>query len=369
MARPNKQGIDYFPLDVDLDCDDKLSMIIGEFGYKGEVIFLKLLGWIYKHDGYYTEWNEMEQLKFAKRVAYIGNPSVSLINEIVARCIKWGLFEQSVFDSLHILTSVRIQLTWTDATRKRKERQINPKIWLIGVNDGLKAEETQKKAAITNKRKESKVKEKSKSHSGATAPTEKRGFIKPSIEEVKDFFFSMIGNTKNQNCWPQDRCDNGASSFFDHYTANGWVQGRGKPIRDWQAACRNWIRNSLKGTFEKTFQKKDGEHIEQKRVLAISKPQLGKVQLEVNYLYDRYLEDKCTIITIEAVHYDQMKHDGLMKFTPSQTDKIKSLAIGYNASTEKDESLLLRLMKCYAVLEYFREQKDQQKEMIYVEPK
>lgn len=171
MARPSKQGIDYFPLDVDLDCDDKLSMIIGEFGYKGEIIYTKLLAWIYKHNGYYLIWNETEQLKFAKRVAYIGGPSVSLINEIVARCIKWGLFDRSVFESLQVLTSTRIQMTWMDATRKRKDRQINQKIWLIGVVAALKAEETPEKAEVIDKVKESKVKKSnSKSHSGAIAP-------------------------------------------------------------------------------------------------------------------------------------------------------------------------------------------------------
>jgi hypothetical protein len=34
-----------------------------------------------------------------------------------------------------------------------------------------------------------------------------------------------------------------AVKFFDFYTANGWVQGKGKPIRDWQAAVRTWERN------------------------------------------------------------------------------------------------------------------------------
>lgn len=31
-----------------------------------------------------------------------------------------------------------------------------------------------------------------------------------------------------------------AQRFFDYYTANGWTQGRGKPIKDWRAAVRLW---------------------------------------------------------------------------------------------------------------------------------
>ncbi len=35
-----------------------------------------------------------------------------------------------------------------------------------------------------------------------------------------------------------------AMQFFDYYSANGWTQGRGKPIKDWKAAARGWIRRT-----------------------------------------------------------------------------------------------------------------------------
>lgn len=36
-----------------------------------------------------------------------------------------------------------------------------------------------------------------------------------------------------------------AAIFFDHFEANGWRQGGKTPLRDWQAAARNWIRRSV----------------------------------------------------------------------------------------------------------------------------
>ena len=33
-------------------------------------------------------------------------------------------------------------------------------------------------------------------------------------------------------------------AFYDYYEANGWTQGRNKPIKDWKAAARGWIRRS-----------------------------------------------------------------------------------------------------------------------------
>lgn len=157
MARPEKQGLDYYPKDVDADLDDKLSMIIAEFGLKGEVLYDKLCCWIYKHEGYYMSLGEDVQLRFLRRYDYCGF-SRSFINEVVPRLVKWGLFEKSVFNSLEILTSRRIQKTWIDASRKRTGRKIRSEIWLLEVNDGSKAEETEFPAEETPQKKEDKRK-------------------------------------------------------------------------------------------------------------------------------------------------------------------------------------------------------------------
>jgi hypothetical protein len=158
MARPTRQGIDYFPYDVDLDLDDKLGMIVGEFKIKGEVLYIKLCAWIYKTNGYYTEWNEDVQLRFLRRYDYCGF-SVSFLNEVVPRLIKWELFDRTVFDSFHVLTSARIQATWLDATRKRKDCTIDKKFLVLDVSSGNLPEKTQKKTEETPQTKEKKSKE------------------------------------------------------------------------------------------------------------------------------------------------------------------------------------------------------------------
>ncbi|WP_372897584.1 hypothetical protein [Stieleria sp.] len=33
--------------------------------------------------------------------------------------------------------------------------------------------------------------------------------------------------------------------FMNHYDTNGWVQGKGKPIKDWKAAVRTWESNGF----------------------------------------------------------------------------------------------------------------------------
>lgn len=64
----------------------------------------------------------------------------------------------------------------------------------------------------------------------ATTPPRSR-FVPPTIDEVKDYCLERK-NTVD------------AERFFDFYSANGWVQGRGKPIKDWKAAVRTWERTA-----------------------------------------------------------------------------------------------------------------------------
>lgn len=56
-----------------------------------------------------------------------------------------------------------------------------------------------------------------------------------NFEECEDYFFEIMpaGNAKDQ-----------AIAFYDYYSANGWVQGKNKPLKDWKACARLWVRRS-----------------------------------------------------------------------------------------------------------------------------
>lgn len=44
--------------------------------------------------------------------------------------------------------------------------------------------------------------------------------------------------------------DMDAQVFIDHYDSCGWVVGKNKPMRDWKAAVRNWVRRQKQFTAE-----------------------------------------------------------------------------------------------------------------------
>jgi len=58
------------------------------------------------------------------------------------------------------------------------------------------------------------------------------GFQKPTIREIAEY-------CKERN--------NGidAELFFHHYETNGWVQGKGKPIKQWKSAIITWEKNGI----------------------------------------------------------------------------------------------------------------------------
>lgn len=116
MARPNKIGLDYFPLDVDIFEDEKIVAISGEFGIKGEITVIKLLCAIYRN-GYFTLWNDLFKFKLARTLPGI---SPELIESIVYRLVRWGFFDKSLFDSVEVLTSKGIQKRYFEASKRRK---------------------------------------------------------------------------------------------------------------------------------------------------------------------------------------------------------------------------------------------------------
>lgn len=116
MARPNKIGLDYFPLDVDIFDDEKMTAISGEFGIKGEITVIKLLCAIYKN-GYFVLWNDLFKFKLARNLPGM---SPELIESIVNRLVLWEFFDKALFDSVKVLTSKGIQKRYFEASRRRK---------------------------------------------------------------------------------------------------------------------------------------------------------------------------------------------------------------------------------------------------------
>jgi len=127
MARPIKQGLDYFPMDV--TTDDKFELIEAKHGLIGFGIIIKLFQRIYK-EGYYLKWNEEIALIFKKKI----NVDINLLNVVINDAIAYNILDKSCFNKYKILTSAGIQKRYFAACERRTGIEITKKYIIVDIN-------------------------------------------------------------------------------------------------------------------------------------------------------------------------------------------------------------------------------------------
>lgn len=182
MARPIKQGLDYFPLDVDFFQDLKIRKIIRVYGDSATSILICILCMIYKDNGYYIKWDE----DTAFIISEILNSDEEKISLVVSKAIEIDFFNKEVFLKFSILTSRAIQKRFQLIVKnsKLKRSKIEDNLNLLGVNTeemGKSSEETPitSEESTQSKEKESKVKESKVTH------TKKSENFFENLEEVE----------------------------------------------------------------------------------------------------------------------------------------------------------------------------------------
>lgn len=133
MARPLKDGIDYFPMDVGFLQDKKVKLIKGEFGSKGVVITIHLLCQIYGENGYFLKVDEEDYILLAEDIGCDVTPG--LIEEVVQGLVKRSFFDEGVFNRFSALTSRGIQRRYLRAVSTRDFIEIFEEYWLLNIRD------------------------------------------------------------------------------------------------------------------------------------------------------------------------------------------------------------------------------------------
>lgn len=239
MARPIKNGLDYFPFDIDFFEDEKIEAINGEFGSKGELATIKLLCAIYRN-GYFIVWDDLLKMKLVKRVH---GTSKELIEQIVLRLVKWNFFNEKLFNSDNILTSSGIQKRYLEATKRRlgESTMIYACINEVNVNINTSTKGVNVNIGTQSKVKESKVKE-----SKEEKKKVKKKFIPPTIFEFENYFI--------ENGFSKEL----ANRAFMGYHVADWFDSKGNPVLNWKQKCLNvWFKEENK---EKNCAKKENHN-------------------------------------------------------------------------------------------------------------
>src|SRR5699024_2437288 len=266
LARPTKQGVDYFPLDVHLD--NKFKFIEIKFGLEGFATIIKMMQEIYSHS-YYCDWGEDEKLLFSDENKIDFNTLESITDESVKRKI----FNKEMYEKYNILTSEGIQKRYKEIVRRRKSVEVITDYLLIddinGVIDNINPSQ---RSHDDNKSTQSKVKE-------SKGNNNKQKYLDNVL--LKSDEYKRLINELGQEVIDSKIED------LDTYISN-----KGKnPYKDHNKTLRNWIKKD--GTKPLSVKKK-----EQDRNELIEKMEQLRGSLE---LPDDYYAMSGTSIDREAV--------------------------------------------------------------------
>ena len=132
MGRPPKQGLDYFPKDVDYYDDFKIMDLLHEYGPLGQTIYDIVVSMVYR-EGYYLEASlDMIVIKIIRIIGNRWIKNKDLVIQVIHYCADLGLFDNDLL-SQNVITSVGIQRRYQLVTVRNKVNK--EKYWLID-NEG-----------------------------------------------------------------------------------------------------------------------------------------------------------------------------------------------------------------------------------------
>ena len=121
MARPRKDGLDYFPLDVNFLSDLKIKKIIRAYGAQAVAVVMSVLTTIYRDNGYFATYDDdlifiiADELKLED----------SYVKNVIEKLIEVDFLSKEQKEKNNILTSIGIQERYLKACERRVKTTLN----------------------------------------------------------------------------------------------------------------------------------------------------------------------------------------------------------------------------------------------------
>jgi hypothetical protein len=393
MARNVKPGITFYRMDSGHILNKKVRLLFNDFDSDGYYIWKALLDYSYLHNGYYFNYNDKDVFElfatdFCKK-------KIALVKEVIAGCIRRGLFDKNVADSFGILTSEMMQEVYVYGTAERRrqgsvfsmqqewllldfKQQIPVNIELVPVKNKLSSREES-----TDKTKQDLDKTKQESFAPENpsppkiAKAKKQEEPEPYWKKLVDawfefnkkhfqeepsfkgrdpkFFKSIIENLKKRAAkknveWTEVEALRRLNGFLVAAFTDEWL-------------CKHFLLENLDKQFDKIILQTAKSATQQKAAVPIIP---DKMPAEINYLYERFLEDACTTISIELDHFFYLQKNGFVEFSNSEIENIRIEATKWANETGKDVGDRVgNQMKRMIVIEIFKQYKAHGKECIF----
>lgn len=189
MARPAKEGLDYFSFDVDFFDNKKVRKIMRGCGPTSALILTSLLCNIYQNKGYYSLVDDDLPFDIADKIGV----SEGAVNETITKAVQVNFFSEYQFKINKILTSEEIVSRYKAGTLKRENVLIDKRYTVYNYGNEVSVPDNQVSSSgnTQSKVKESKVnksKEAKAFVAGATQPQETE--LKKEYQQIQ---YELLG--------------------------------------------------------------------------------------------------------------------------------------------------------------------------------
>jgi hypothetical protein len=121
LARPQKEGLDYFSHSVYAASDPKLEPVLLLYGAKGYAFYFLHLEYIYRNNELEFDISDAETREVIAQKLHI---SAEEYNQILESMLKKNLFDKTYYDDTHKLTSNGVKKRASSVFEKRERMRV-----------------------------------------------------------------------------------------------------------------------------------------------------------------------------------------------------------------------------------------------------
>lgn len=132
MARPIKDGLSYFPFDVNFFSDKKIKRLRAKFGTDGICVYLYLLCLIYGDKGYYVEYDEDLILDISDELNISEDCTRQIMKYLFSRSLLCEIRDSTLAIPVTIISAKSIQRRFQEAKKGCKRNVfVKAGYWLL----------------------------------------------------------------------------------------------------------------------------------------------------------------------------------------------------------------------------------------------
>ncbi len=134
MARPIKNGLDYFPFDVDFFSNKKIKRLRARYGNDGVTVYIYIICEMYRK-GYCVEYDEDFILDISDELNISENSTKQIVGYLLSRSL---ITEIKLAESVKVLTAESVQRRYQEAkANSRRDIYVTAEFWVLEKEETL----------------------------------------------------------------------------------------------------------------------------------------------------------------------------------------------------------------------------------------